>query len=219
MKRYNIKVLRNRKALKMTIILLLIALAMFFIFSFANYKIEPTVTAVAMLKAESLAYKTIDECISESLKDGGISYSSLVYQNIDYNGKIISVELNPAAVNKIKSELSININKKLSEKSIEYIDIPLGSFSGIDFLSDAGPNINVSVNMTGNAQVSLKDSFIDTGINQTQHRIILETTVKIYIFAVGSKEYTQIKSDYIIAETIIIGDVPQSSSSLKIPQK
>ena len=182
-------------------------------------RFRPAINTVAQTRAENLAVSTVNECVNELLSRDDVSYEALVEITTDSDGKITSVRTNAAKINRLKSELALMIDSRISENSKGKITIPFGSVSGIDLLSGMGPDISVSVHMTGSTQADFTNSFISAGINQTQHRIMLSVTTKVYIFLCGNENVSQLKSEYCVAETIIVGEVPQVMAQITSPQE
>jgi hypothetical protein len=60
------------------------------------------------------------------------------------------------------------------------------------------------------ASTEFKNSFEATGINQTRHRIIIEANVTVGVLIPGEKTSANIKTDITVAETVIVGSVPDS---------
>ena len=54
------------------------------------------------------------------------------------------------------------------------------------------------------------DRFIAAGINQTKHQILLEVDVSVSILLPGITTYTKVSNEISVAETVIVGGVPQT---------
>ena len=67
----------------------------------------------------------------------------------------------------------------------------------------------------GRVDVKFKSSFENAGINQTRHRIYLDITTNIKsIIPVCTQDQNCI-NEIMIAETIIVGDIPQTYYNLE----
>lgn len=75
--------------------------------------------------------------------------------------------------------------------------------------------MSIKVLPMGEVYSNFKTEFVSTGINQTVYRIYLQTTCNISISSLVSYEETAIASDIIIAETMIVGGVPQTYYNLQ----
>jgi len=72
------------------------------------------------------------------------------------------------------------------------------------------PSIRVKIIPQGSVTVDYATEFESTGINQTRHRIyiIVNTDIKMIVPLVS--ENIRVTTNIPIAETIIVGDVPES---------
>jgi sporulation protein YunB len=88
--------------------------------------------------------------------------------------------------------------------------------TGSKILANFGPMIKISLYPVGTVQVDTKEAFEEAGINQTRHRILLEITAEIKVVQpLLTSSNMKIKTDVPIAETIIIGNVPQAILDFK----
>jgi sporulation protein YunB len=90
------------------------------------------------------------------------------------------------------------------------ISIPLGSLLGSNLLMGRGPAIPVQVKMLTSSFVRFENDLIATGINQSRHVIKLIANVDIDIMIPLSTVSTTVETDILIAETVIVGRVPET---------
>ena len=64
--------------------------------------------------------------------------------------------------------------------------------------------------MLTSSYTDYKNELISAGINQTRHQIKLEVVVDIDILVPWDTMSTQVVSEALIAETIIVGKVPET---------
>ena len=76
--------------------------------------------------------------------------------------------------------------------------------------NDRGPRIPLRVTMSGNALTTMNSAFSSAGINQTSHQIELEVTVRIYAAIPGFRSSIETTTNYLVAETVLVGEVPDS---------
>ena len=87
--------------------------------------------------------------------------------------------------------------------------IPLGTITGISFLSGKGPAIHVSYTPAGSVQSQFSSEFTSSGINQTLYRVNIKLTASIQLVMPGIYELIRVSTEAAIAENIIAGEVPQ----------
>ena len=84
-------------------------------------------------------------------------------------------------------------------------DVPLSVVQGstIDELNYLGKLLE----MQGDGD---RDKFTAAGINQTKHQILLDVDVYVTILLPGITTYTKVSNEISVAETVIVGSVPQT---------
>ena len=63
---------------------------------------------------------------------------------------------------------------------------------------------------TGSCTATFSNDFSDAGINQTTHRILLNVDVSVSILLPGFRTGTKVSNTFSVAETVIVGAVPDS---------
>ena len=146
---------------------------------------------------------------------GGIGYLDLIILDRDDTGRILALRANVIEMNRIASEISFEIQKLNNELEESYIKIPIGNFTGNSLLAGRGPSITVKIIPRGTVGIDFKTEFISTGINQTRHRIYLEIKLKMWIVAPFTSERVEVLNHVNVAETVLIGDVPDTFYNLE----
>ena len=176
-----------------------------------NRKLRPVVRQQAEIISEREANNCISRTVSSYIANNSFSYGSFAEVRYDENGRAVSIEAVSDNINLVQSELTAGINKSLSDEFRESYDISLGSLTNSPMLIGKGTHIKIRICPVGSARVTLKSSFDSAGFNQTRHRIIavvdvrFSSSVPMYNFK-GSASF-----DYLLAETVIVGDVPEMS--------
>ena len=94
------------------------------------------------------------------------------------------------------------------------ISIPIGTLTGSTLLNNRGPNIDSEFKMSSAIFSKVASSFIESGINQTLHKISIAVSADIYFVMPWYRTTGQFKSDYTITETIIVGTVPDAFTNV-----
>lgn len=193
----------------------LIFVSVIILLTFSFIKLDKAVRPSAQMQAEQLsehtAYQIITDTVSQYISESDCTYSKFSTIVYDESGNVASVEALADNINRVQSELALHINKELHSSGKTQAEIPLGNISGSYLLADKGPVIKIGICPVGTAEVKLVSTFDTAGINQTRHRIYAEISADMASsFPLYSFE-TKVKFDYLIAETIIIGDVPDYS--------
>lgn len=170
--------------------------------------IGPTFNQLCLNEAKSVATQIVHETIDEVMEKYG--YNDLVTLVKDKEGKIVSMQANIAIINKIISQISLKIQDKIDNTPNRDIYIRLGSFTGIKLLSGRGPKVPIRISSIGNINTEVMSEFTSTGINQSIHRIFTNITCKIEVLTPFNTISNEIEEKIILAENVIIGNIPEN---------
>lgn len=178
-------------------------------FIYVDTSLRPTITVLAETKALELANRSINKAVGEIVKDK-INYSDLIDTQLDSQGKITMIQSNTIMMNKIASDVALQIQDELKQVKTTTSYIPIGTALKSPILAKYGPKLKVSIEPIGTVSVDFKTDFESSGINQTRHRIYLEAKTQVKVVIPLTTSTKEIKSQIPICETIIVGDVPNS---------
>lgn len=203
--RKNNKMPKKQKVLFKVIAILLVEIIV--AYSVIN-AIDPIVKRQCSNKAKSIA--TIISNEQATIVMENYRYEDLAVVIKDDAGKIQMVKLNIIPVNEIISDVAIKIQQELNNVDNASFGIRLGSFTGIKLLSGSGPYVKIKMSTIGNVETELKSEFKTAGINQTLHQIYLDITCDVSILTPFNSTTEEIKNQILIAESIIVGEIPSS---------
>ena len=143
------------------------------------------------------------------------NYQDLFSIEKDSNGNVAMIKSNVFPVNEIISNIALKIQKEIDNEGRDNVKIALGTFTGIDILSGRGPNVNVRVASIGNVETDLKSEFSAQGINQTLHRVYLQVKCQVSILTPFSNTEEDITNQVLIAENVIVGEIPSTYYNLE----
>ncbi len=188
-------------------ILILILLAIG-IFAFVDLRLKPTLLAYAEVQASVLATQAINSAINEKIAIS-IKYEDLMSFKMDSRGRVVAVQPNTGEINRLSSETAIYVQSLLKQTYKQPIKIPMGQVLGSSMFANMPPYITVTIRPVGWVQTNVVDTFEHTGINQSRHKIYLEVKTQVRIIVPLISSTVQIESKVPIAESIILGEVPQ----------
>lgn len=149
----------------------------------------------------------INKIITHEINTYNMQYDEIARIKCADDGTIISIGIDSAKINsfvlKIENEILTNINSASKE-----FGIPLGNMTGLKVLSGKGPKINVEILPVSNVMHDIESQMISGGINQTLHRISVEFNTEFICIAPFQKTTETIKTKIVIAETVIVGKIP-----------
>ncbi|WP_422445439.1 sporulation protein YunB [Thermoanaerobacterium sp. DL9XJH110] len=213
--RYFYRFANKYKLLNIYALLITVMVMAFGLFRFIEHQISPSVFAITEAKARILATEAINKAVKEKITKN-IQYKDLITIHKNTSGQVTLIQVNTIEINRLETETTLEVIHTLKEITMEGIQIPLGMITGSKILANVGPMIKISLYPVGTVQVDTKEAFEEAGINQTRHRILLEITAEIKVVQpLLTSSNMKIKTDVPIAETIIIGNVPQAILDFK----
>ncbi len=197
------------KVLRITAILVIaISVAVFILKG-----IQPIIEKNCKSMAKSVATKVSNIKATEVMAK--YEYNDILVISKDKNGNINRVGTNVFTINKIISDIPLYIQEELEREENSNFKIPLGSFLGSKLFSGMGPKVNVKIQMVGDLETDLRSEFTSAGINQTLHRIYLEIKCKVIILTPFETMEEEIINQVLIAEGVIVGDIPRAYYNLE----
>lgn len=160
--------------------------------------------------AKRMLLNTANEAIVEVLKENSIKYDDIVKIQTDSNEKITAIQIDAVMVNMLKSQITLKISE-LSQKNQEFNTyIPLGTFLNNEYTNGLGPKIKFSMQLTSYAVVNFQNEFKESAMNQSVHRVNLDVKITGRLVMAGAKDSFQTGTSAVIAETVIVGDIPDA---------
>ena len=163
--------------------------------------------ALATARIRSVAAKAMNDAILDTMQQDE-NYTELLH--IRENGsKVYMVQADPRQMNLLSAQCAEAAQQRIAALGEQGIIIPLGTITGISFLSGKGPAIHVSYTPAGSVQSQFSSEFTSSGINQTLYRVNIKLTASIQLVMPGIYELIRVSTEAAIAENIIAGEVPQ----------
>lgn len=197
----------KRRFIQSLITIGLLVLLMVMFFYIVDFRIRPTLIHLSQAKARQIASQTINEAIRSDISPD-IHYQNLIGITFNPAGEIIMIQPNTGEINRIASEATLAVQKKLLNLSRSEIRIPTGQIIGSRILAGFGPQIPVRLLPVGFVESTIGDSFEAAGINQVRHRIFVTVKAIIKLVIPLISEEVEVSTDIPLAEAIIIGEVP-----------
>jgi sporulation protein YunB len=196
---------KNRKR---GIRLIAVGLALIIAVIVVDMRVRPMIQKAGAYQCRIIAARIIDSVVYSEVE--GYSYGTLVNLSYDDNGNIISIESNMVNINRLKSRVTQAINENISLIEDSELRIPVGTVSGVNMLYGRGLAIPVKLTPRGYATVNLVSKFTSAGINQTLHQITLTVTAEISAIIPGYTTSVIVETEFIVAQTVIVGYVPEA---------
>ena len=196
-----------KRMFRFLIILLVIALVALLIF---RHKYHEAIRSLAETLVKNSTSDLINDAIDKQIETGNIQYDRIVYFEKDLNGRITALKTNISEVNRLKTDTLNLINDEILALDTSDLGIPIGNLLLPEVLSGMGPSIPVNILSIRNSDASFSSNFVEAGINQTLQQLIMEVCVDVSVLVLGETNSFSVSSQVIVAETIIVGQVPET---------
>ena len=188
-------------------ILLLVLSVSFFLI---RDRYRDVVAELARTQVMNTTSDLTNDAIARQIAAGNIAYDRIVFFEKDLDGRITALKTNMSEVNRLKTDILNIINDEILALDTSDIGIPLGSLFLPELFSGKGPAIPVHILSIRNSDAKFVSHFSQAGINQTLHRLNMEVKVDVAVLVLGGTGSFTVASEVVVAETVIVGDVPQT---------
>lgn len=188
-------------------VLMVLALAVWAFLGLRS-RLWPVVRSLARTQVTNTASDLINDAILEQIMEGQIQYDRIVYFEKDLNGRITALKTNMAEVNRLKTETLNIINDEILAEDTQNLGVAVGSLILPEFFSGRGPSIPVRILSIRNSDANFQSEFTEAGINQTLQKLRMDVIMDVTVLVLGQTETITVSSQMVVAETIIVGDVP-----------
>lgn len=204
-KKYSARVKRKRRLRRLA----WLAAAIAAIFALAERNVKPLVFSLAQARSAALASQVLSASIAEALGDG-VGYEELMDVRMDANGQVALLSANTVRMNILADRAGQAARRRLDSMSSEQVSVPMGAALGLTLFAGAGPRVPVSIVPVGSVRTDFETEFEACGINQTRHKVYLKLTATIRIVIPTGAKTTEVTANMLVAESIIVGAVPES---------
>ena len=191
---------------RLTVLLLIL----FLLFLSLRSKYRDVVEELAQTQVKNTTSDLTNDAIAKQIAGGNIAYDRIVFFEKDLDGRITALKTNMSEVNRLKTDILNIINDEILALDTSDIGIPLGSLFLPEFLSGKGPAIPVHILSIRNSDAVFTSHFSQAGINQTLHRLNMEVSIDVAVLVLGHTASFTMTSEVVVAETVIVGEVPQT---------
>ena len=197
----------RRKFLQLLFLFAVISVLLLILF---RTKFHGTIRSLAETQVKNSTSDLINDAIDKQIDKGNIQYDRIVYFEKDLNGKITALKTNMSEVNRLKTSILNIINDEILAMDTTDLGIPIGSLILPEFLSGRGPQIPIQILSISNSDAGFESYFTEAGINQTLQKLTMNISVDVAILVLGRTENFTVSSQVVVAETIIVGQVPDT---------
>lgn len=192
-----------------TILILIISLI-------TGYKLlksmDPIFEGLCLAKTQGIATEITNKKSSEVLLQYDYNDTVQIIKSEDGKNSILKTDI--VTLNRIISDIAIEIQNALNEVGRQEIKIPVGALTGNQYLSGFGPNMKIKIIPAGDITTEIKTEFKSAGINQIAYRIYLNIECNVSVLTAYKTISKKIENQVLLVETVVVGEVPETYLSL-----
>jgi len=170
---------------------------------------EP-IRELSQIQVKNSTSDLINDAIDRQIETGNIQYDRIVYFEKDLDGRITALKTNMSEVNRLKTDILNRINDEILAMDTSDLSIPIGSLLLPELFSGKGFGIPVQILSIRNSDAAFYSHFSEAGINQTLQQLTMEVSVDVSVLVLGQTDSFTVASQVVVAETVIVGQVPDT---------
>lgn len=192
------------KKVKTTRPIFVVFVIAFLVCYFVWKTIDPVFEELCIDEAKSIATKISNEEATKVLSKYG--YNDLFKLEKDDAGEVQMVVSNVLLINKITSDIALDVQDALEKYHEGKVKFPMGVLSGNKLLAGSFSTVKIKLATAGNVITDIKSEFISQATNQTLHRVYLQIDCNINIIMPYNVSKASIQNQVLLLENVIVGD-------------
>lgn len=197
-----------------TAAVLVALLGILFFLSAAALFLKDLSSQIAVSDASDIVTVQINSAIAQIMREGNYDGDYFVTFEKNDRGEVTAISSNMARINALSAQILDRVIGATDNRTLT-VEIPLGNLTGVSLLMGRGPAVPVKIIALTSSRVEFKNNIVTAGINQTKHQIDLEVMVDIDILIPWATENTRVVTEVLIADTIVVGQVPETYFNLQ----
>lgn len=202
---YRAAVRRNHCVLALVIV----AAALLLAIEGLELRLRPVALALAEVQLQNRVTAVVEETLSSQPET-----VELLSVQRGSDGRVLSGTTDMAAANRLRSQVTTALLEEFQCQT-HTVTVPVGSLLEADALWARGPALHIRVLSTGAISVQLRSELRSAGVNQTLYRLWLEVSVPLTVLLPGRRTETAAETRLCLAETVIVGQVPDAYLALE----
>ena len=198
----------ERRGVRGLSLLILLAALILFLAGAAMF-LKDISCQIAVSDASDIVTVQTNNAIAALMAEDDFQSGDFVSFEKNAAGEVTAIHSNMAKINLLSTRILDRVVGATENRTLT-VYIPAGNLTGVSLLMGRGPSVPVRIIMLTSSRVELGDSVITAGINQTKHQICLNVIVDVDILIPWGTESTQVVTEVMIADTLVVGKVPDT---------
>ncbi len=201
---------RKRRRRAAALLALLLIAAFFAGLLVLQRRLRPLAEELAAAVVENRASDIINDAVGDILSRGEIDYDRLILLEKNVDGAITALRTNMLEINRLKVLILNEVGARSAQLSDDELTIALGSLIAPSFFTGRGPGIPVRIVGVASNDAEFSGRLTSAGINQTLHQIVLNVGLTVTVVLPTGAVAVQTNTEVVVAETVLVGTVPDS---------
>lgn len=206
---------RRRTLNKIVLSLILISIGCIIVFTGLKHQIGPNIDAISKIKAKGIVSEIINETIKEEFSGRNYEENLFIVKKGE-GGQIQTVQSNTSLINNMVSGFAVKLARRYEKMEPRQLSVSYGTLLGSKILSQTDLNFNIKILPLSVTGYDFETEFESQGINQTKYKVYITLDSSVRVLQPFAADTINIKSKVLIAEVVIVGEVP--SSYVNVPK-
>lgn len=176
---------------------------------------KPLIVTMATSKTVNLISMAVSEETDNSITEMQLTYRDFVDMEVNESGQVSSLSFRMSEGTGFKRAVIQQLAARLEGIDPDDLAIPIGNLTNVLWFSSMGPSVRIRVQSVGDVTAEYRNEFTSSGVNQTRHAVYLDISVTVYLLIPGETVQVSTTESVCVAETIIVGEVPDTYLNLQ----
>ncbi|MCI9598304.1 MAG: sporulation protein YunB [Firmicutes bacterium] len=171
--------------------------------------VEPNMEDIGKMRARVLVTRMVTKAINDQFQQE-TDAEKLIIRKTNDKGELEMIQADTKAINLLITEISKELQEEYANMDEEITKVPIGSLLDSKVLSQTWPCVRMKVIPLSVSGMDFKTEFETQGINQTKYKVYITLKSEVKMLAPFSAKTFRTSNTILLAEAVIIGNVPQS---------
>ncbi len=200
---------KKRKKRKRRVIVFSLLCLLVFVLCYVFCVVNPVVVEATRASIFSLSTSAVSDAVYDVLSEEYVTYEDLVKIERDNENNVVLISLDTIRLNLMARRFYQVAQVYLDKMGKGGVDVSVGIFTGLPFLSGVGPNINLKLTPIGAMTSTFESTFVGVDINQTKHSLFIRLYASVSLILPAYSSSIDSVTEVLVAENVIVGKVPQ----------
>ena len=163
---------------------------------------------------ENVVIHSVYKVLESSEDEYGDREHGVITPVMNNDGGVSMVTLNTDAVNRIGSEIAMEVNSDIHDGVAQTIRVSIGTMLRSKLLSQVTPAVKFDIMPVSVSEIGYKTEFEDAGINQTKYKVYIVINTEARVMAPFMAENIHVENTVLAGESVIVGGVPDTYANI-----